>query len=131
MGRAYYCQLIACVVWFTFFCPFCSFLKMVQLLIKCCIRWYSVKFFTTYHRKKQVSMIRKCHNHTPQTIPRHRKEEPQNSDCHKTSGRQVKQSNQVSLPHQNDCKIRRYKVLNNKTRTKHRTTTNNGNNNKL
>ena len=57
--------------------------------------------------KKQVSMIRKCHNHTPQTNPRHREEEPQNTGCHKTSGRQLKQSNQLSFPHQDDCKTRR------------------------
>ena len=52
-------------------------------------------------------MIRKYHNHTPQTNPRHRKEEPQNIDCTKTPGRQLKQSNQLSLPHQGDCKTRR------------------------
>ena len=51
-------------------------------------------------------MIRKCHNHTPQTNPRHREEEPQNTDRHKTSGRQLKQSNQFSLPHQDDGKNR-------------------------
>ena len=48
-------------------------------------------------------MIRKYHNHTPQTDPWHREEEPQNTDCHKASGRQLKQSNQLSLPHQDDC----------------------------
>ena len=30
--------------------------------------------------------------------PRHRKEEPRNTNSHKTSGRQLKQSNQLSLP---------------------------------
>ena len=38
--------------------------------------------------------------HTLQTKPRHREEEPQSTNSHKTSGRQLKQSNQLSLPHQ-------------------------------
>ena len=48
-------------------------------------------------------MIRKYHNHKPQTTPWH-KEEPLNR--HETSGRQIKQSNQLSLPHQDDCNTR-------------------------
>ena len=43
-------------------------------------------------------MIRKYHNHKPQTTPWHREEEPLNH--HETPGRQIKQSNQLSLPHQ-------------------------------
>ena len=39
--------------------------------------------------------------------PTHREEAPQNTDCYKTPGRQLKQSNQFSLPHQDDCKSRR------------------------
>ena len=35
-------------------------------------------------------MIRKYHNHTPQTNQRHREEESQNTNSHKTSGRQLK-----------------------------------------
>ena len=46
-------------------------------------------------------MIRKYHNHKPQTTPWHREEEPLNH--HETPGRQIKQSNQLSLPHQDDC----------------------------
>ena len=42
-------------------------------------------------------MIRKYHNHKLQTTPWHREEEPLNH--HKTPGRQIKQSNQLSLPH--------------------------------
>ena len=42
-----------------------------------------------------VSMIRKYHNHKPQTTPWHREEEPLNH--HETPGRQIKQSNQLSL----------------------------------
>ena len=38
--------------------------------------------------KKKVSMIRKYHNHNPQTNPRHREEESQNIYSNKTSVRQ-------------------------------------------
>ena len=37
--------------------------------------------------------------------PWHREEEPLNH--HKTPGRQIKQSNQLSLPHQDDCNTRK------------------------
>ena len=46
-------------------------------------------------------MIRKYHNHKLQTTPWHREEEPLNH--HETPGRHIKQSNQLSLPHQDDC----------------------------
>ena len=36
--------------------------------------------------------------------PLHREEEPLNH--HETPGRQIKQSNQLSLPHQDDCNTR-------------------------
>ena len=49
-------------------------------------------------------MIRKCHNHKPQTTPWHYEEEP--LKYHETPGRQIKQSNQLSLPHQDDCNTR-------------------------
>ena len=63
-------------------------------------------------------MIRKDHNHKLQTTPWHREEEPHNN--HETPGRQTKQSNQLSLPHQDDCKTR----MDIKQRTtKHRTVT--------
>ena len=42
------------------------------------------------------------HNNKPQTNPWHRKKEPHNN--HETQGRQTKQSIQLSLPHQDDCK---------------------------
>ena len=45
---------------------------------------------------KIISMIRKDHNHEPQTTPWHPEEEPLNH--HKTPGRQIKQSSQLSLP---------------------------------
>ena len=51
-------------------------------------------------------------------IRKYREEEPHNH--HDTPGRQTKQSNQLSLPHQDDCKTR----MDIKQRTtKHRTTT--------
>ena len=49
-------------------------------------------------------MIRKYHNHKPQTTPWHCEEEPLNHQ--ETPGRQIKQSNQISLPHQDDCNTR-------------------------
>ena len=49
-------------------------------------------------------MIRKYHNHKPQTTPWHPEEEPLNH--YETPGRQIKQSNQLSLPHQDDCNAR-------------------------
>ena len=72
-------------------------------------------------------MIRKYNNHKLQTNPWLREEEPHKN--HETPGRQTKQSNQLSLPHQDDCKTRRdFK----KRTTKHRTITesHNGSNNK-
>ena len=49
-------------------------------------------------------MIRKYHNHKPQTTPWHREEKRLNR--HETPGRHIKQSNQLSLPHQDDCNTR-------------------------
>ena len=46
-------------------------------------------------------MIRKFHPHQLQTNPWLREEEPHNT--HETAGRQTKQSNQLSLPHQDYC----------------------------
>ena len=63
-------------------------------------------------------MIRKYHNHKPQTTPWHRKEEPLNH--HETPGSQIKQSNQLSLPHQDDCNTRMDKVTYNKTQNNYR-----------
>ena len=45
-------------------------------------------------------MFRKYHNHKLQTNPWHREEEPHNNN--ETPGRQIKQSNQLSLPHRDD-----------------------------
>ena len=49
-------------------------------------------------------MIRRYQNHTLQSNPQHREEEPLNH--HETQGRQIKQSTQLSLPHQDDCNTR-------------------------
>ena len=72
-------------------------------------------------------MIRKYHNHKQQTTLWHREEEQLNH--HETPGRQIKQSNQLSLSHQDDCNTR----MDTKLRTtKHMTITDshNGSNNK-
>ena len=47
-------------------------------------------------------MIRKYHNPKLQTNPWHHEEVPHNN--HETPGRQTKQSNPLSFPHQDDCK---------------------------
>ena len=49
-------------------------------------------------------MIRKYYNHKPQKTLWHREEELLNH--HETQGRQIKQNNQLSLPHQDDCNTR-------------------------
>ena len=60
-------------------------------------------------------MISKDHNHTLQINSRHGTvfSQSQNTDCHKTFGRQLKQSNQPFLPHQYHCNTR-HKGLNKK-----------------
>ena len=45
-----------------------------------------------------------CHNHKPQTTPWLHEEEPLNH--HETPGRQIKQCNQLSFPHQDDYNTR-------------------------
>ena len=49
-------------------------------------------------------MIRKYHNHKLQINPWHLETELHNK--HETQGGQTKQSNQLSLPHRDDCKTR-------------------------
>ena len=49
-------------------------------------------------------MIRKFHSHKLQTNPWHQEVEPHNN--HETPGRQTKQSNQPSLPNQDECKTK-------------------------
>ena len=50
-------------------------------------------------------MIKKDHNHKLQTSPWHREEESHNN--HEIPGTQTKQSNQLFLPQQDDCKTRK------------------------
>ena len=72
-------------------------------------------------------MIRKYHNHKPQTTPWHREEEPPN--LHETPGRQPKQSIQLPLPHQDDC-YTRMDLKKHTTKNKTITDSHNGSNNK-
>ena len=65
---------------------------------------FSLCIILLHFAAKIVSMVRKYHNHKLQTNPWHREEEPHNN--HETPRRQTKQSNQLSLPHQDDCKTR-------------------------
>ena len=57
--------------------------------------------------KKLSKYDQKYHNHTLQTNPRHRKEEPLNIYSNKTFVRQQKHSNRLFLPLQDDCKLER------------------------
>ena len=61
-------------------------------------------FCGAWSGSKIVSMIRKYHNHKPQTTPQQQEEEPLNH--HETPGRQTKQSKQLPLPRQDDCNTR-------------------------
>ena len=51
-----------------------------------------------------------------QTNTRHREEEPQNTNSLKTSGKQLKQSNQLTLPRHDDSKTRKDTKLCNKNK---------------
>ena len=55
-----------------------------------------------HYANKVSEYDKKYHNHNLQTNPWHREEEQHNN--HETPGRQTKQSNQPSIPHQYDCK---------------------------
>ena len=64
-------------------------------------------------------MIRKYHKYTLQTDTQHRAEEPQSINSNKTSERQLKQNNQLSLPRQDDCKTGKgHKVMHTKSKSK-------------
>ena len=72
-------------------------------------------------------MIRKYHNHTPQTNPRHREEESENIYSNKTSIRQWKQSNQLSLSlFKMITKLEWSQSIAQQNKDKHRTPTTNG-----
>ena len=70
-------------------------------------------------------MIRKYHNHKLQTSPRLREEEQQNTNCHKTSERQFKQSKQLSLPRQMIAKLEGTQSNAKQNKYQHRAPTNN------
>ena len=55
-------------------------------------------------------MIRTYHNHKLQTNPCNREEESHNN--HETPGRRTKQSNQLSIPHRDDCKAKKWTLSN-------------------
>ena len=57
-----------------------------------------------FHTTNKNSEYDQENNHKVQTTPWHLEEEPLNH--HETPGRQIKQSNQLSLPHQDDCNTR-------------------------
>ena len=73
----------------------------------CWITKYSLKRWKLFGKTKTVS---EYDQDIPQSQtaenPWHREEEPHNN--HETPGRHTKQSNQLSFPHQDDCKTRRY-----------------------
>ena len=54
------------------------------------------------YRKRVLEYDQEYHNQKLQTNSGHREQEPHNN--RETSARQTKQSNQLSFPHQDDCK---------------------------
>ena len=71
--------------------------------------WWNWWHFNVPFEKKvllqpSTEIVSEYHNHKLQTTPWHREEERPNH--HETPGRQIKQSNQLSLPHQDDCNTR-------------------------
>ena len=56
--------------------------------------------------RKHVSMSRECHNQRSQTNSWHRKVDKQNKDRHTTARTQSTESNQLSLPYQDNFKTR-------------------------
>ena len=84
---------------FDFPYSFCDFVSSYgqNTVLAPIIRFSIKKIVSEYDQEIQQSQI--------QTTPRHREEEPLNH--HETTpGRQIKQSNQLSLPHQDDCNTR-------------------------
>ena len=67
-------------------------------------------------------MIRKCDNHTLL----HREEGTQNTNIHRTPGRESKKATSSRFSTDLVAKLEGHRVLNNKTRTKHRAHTNSG-----
>ena len=75
-----------------------------SLISDCCISWLN-SLTDSYMIKKIISEYdREIPQLQTADNPWHRKEEPLNH--HETPGRQIKQSNQLSHPHQDDCNTR-------------------------
>ena len=74
-------------------------------------------FLPYWKLRKGVSMIRKYHTYTLQTNSRQLEEETQNIYSYNTSVRQYYQSNQLSLPLQDDFKTRMDNIMHNNTNT--------------
>ena len=76
---------------------------MTPLMSKYAIAWYIITIL------KRLKIVNEYDQEIPQSQtadnPWHREEEPPNH--HETPGRQIKQSNQPSLPHQDDCNTRK------------------------
>ena len=102
--------------WVNFTHQKCPFSRQHPALFQAVGNTKTITFRTQVKILKIVSMIRKYHK--LQTNPWHREEEPHNN--HETPVRQTKQSNQLSLPHQDDCKT---KMDTKKRTTKHKTIT--------
>ena len=62
-------------------------------------------------------MTRKYYSHKLQTNPRHCEEEPREINSNKTSRRQLKQSNLLSFPRQDEIEQKGNKVMHTKTKT--------------
>ena len=77
--------------------PFQSFTKITEILLMLtCTGNSTAKIVSEYDQ--EIPQSQTADN------PLDREEEPLNH--HETPGRQIKQSNQLSLPHQDDCNTR-------------------------
>ena len=79
--------------------------KNIVMLLRKGYEYFLIGYMGLDVTKKFVSKYdQETTQSKPQTTPWHRNEEPLNH--HETPGRQIKQSNQLSLPHQDDCNTR-------------------------
>ena len=66
-----------------------------------------LRYQINYQNTLKSKYVQKYHTHTLQmTNPRHSEKGSPNTNSLKTSGRELKQSNTLSLPRQDDCKSR-------------------------
>ena len=66
----------------------CLFLTVPWVGLQCMIVVFPDHTLLLFAIPKQVSMTRECHNHKPQTNPRHREEETHNIKSHMTARKQ-------------------------------------------